>query len=509
MSLEKCDFSAAREASHLPALFDPAKSGPPGPSMQRLAAASLPIAGAVGRATDRIVPHLARGMRSTRRWVKQLFQQTAAPTDYGTVLSAAYPQVHTQIEKLIQEHGDAIHTALFDPEVKIFTYPGLAGVVGFKILNGVAVTMGAPLCEEKEFHALHAAYRQFCRKKNLSRMYMGVTNAFLEFARTAGFGLVDTGIEQSINPHHYILDKVAKKAGKNAANQKVTLHELNLKTEGDKLQLPLTALVEQACGERKGTQVFACAMQPFAAPTAMRWFYAMQDFGQGPQPVGLLTLLRTGQGRYAIDGCVQIQTLGKNKVNGNVTHVLHAHVLEHLKAHEPNCSFVSFGLTERAEVGPIENFPGWRRQLIQWGHRAFAPYLHSKGKFEFRGRYADTSMSSYLVLDPPRLGLAHMLASARSVHLPRREVGRLLWTQIRASLSASRLGQAGSRLGRIFGRWGKFVGRLFAKTSGQAAARPVEEETSMPLLPTKQVENASKRRDAKVAPGAPAAKKQI
>jgi hypothetical protein len=351
----------------------------------------------------------------------------------GTVVNTRYPGIHRQAQRLIGQYGTAVHTAYFDPEVQHFICPGIDGMVGFKSRSGIAVTMGAPLCAPADLERLNAAYRAFCKKRRMPRMYMGVTEPFLSLARGAGYGIVGTGEEQVVNPQIFTPDRGLRSSLKGAEKAGVKFSELDLQQDAD-LRVDLESMVKETLASRTGTQVYACEMQPFAAPTIMRWFYATQNLGQGPQPVGLLTLLQVGEGRYAIDNCVQLKTVGELKVNGNVTHALHCEMLATLKQEGENCTFVSFGLTENASPSEVSGFPAWRERLIRWGHAGFGDILHSEGKRMFRSRYTKAADPSCLVLDPPRLNLSHMLASMQAVHVSRRRTWRMLFTQAYTTL---------------------------------------------------------------------------
>ena len=351
---------------------------------------------------------------------------------------ASHPGIHAGIQKLISQHGCAIHASLFDPQVYIFTCPNIDGAVGFKKLSGIAVSMGPPLCASNDISQLTTAYRMFCKQNNMSRIYVAATGAFLNFARSEKYGLIETGKEQIVDVKTFSVSKSMTSYCKNAYNAGIRIHELAIPTDElldqlkfASLQHQLTTLANKAVERRKGTQVYTCGVQPFAAPTIMRWFYATQTIGnQHPMPVGLLVLLKIGHRQYAIDNCLQIDEIDGTKINRNVTHTLIIHMLKHIDA-----DFVSFHVTEIEKLGEITGFSRFQERIIRWGYGSFDKLLHSNGKQMFRDRYAkSTATPSYLVFDPPRLNMAHAFAPMQAVHVSRKKVVSLLFGKVRRLL---------------------------------------------------------------------------
>ncbi len=359
----------------------------------------------------------------------------------GVAVNASYPGVHAHIQKLISQYGCAIHASFFDPQVNIFICQNIDGVVGFKRLSGIAVSMGPPLCASNDISRLTAAYQMFCNKNNMSRIYMAATGMFLNFARSEKYGLIETGREQIVNVNTFIVSKSLASYCRKAYNAGVKIYELIAPESDDKsvvdqswfasMQHQLTILANKAIEKRKGTQVYTCDVQPFAAPAIMRWFYATQTIDhQNPQPVGLLVLLKTGYRQYAIDNCLQIDKVGDTPVNRNVTHALIVHMLKHI-----NADFVFFHVTEIEKLGEIIGFSRSQERIIRWGYKSFDKLLHSNGKQVFRDRYAKEATPSYIVFDLPKLDMAHALAPMQAVHVSRKKILSLLFDRVRRSSS--------------------------------------------------------------------------
>ena len=355
----------------------------------------------------------------------------------GVAVNASYPGIHAHIQKLIGQYGCAIHASFFDPQVYIFICQNIDGVVGFKKLSGIAVSMGPPLCAPIDIPQLIAAYQMFCDKNNMPRIYMAATGMFLDFARSEKYGLIETGKEQIVNVNTFVVSKNLASYCRNAYNAGVRLHELIAPENNDKsivdqswfasMQHQLTILANKAVGRRKGTQVYTCDVQPFAAPAVMRWFYATQTINNlDPQPVGLLVLLKIGHRQYAIDNCLQIDKVGDTPVNRNVTHALIVHMLKHI-----DTDFVSFHVTEIETLGEIIGFSRFQERMIRWGYRSFDKLLHSSGKHMFRDRYAKKATPSYIVFDPSKLDMAHAFALMQAVHVSRKKIVSLLLNRVR------------------------------------------------------------------------------
>ncbi|KZZ97711.1 hypothetical protein AAL_03675 [Moelleriella libera RCEF 2490] len=147
-----------------------------------------------------------------------------------TLVISAEEQI---LDESYDKYSRTFHMVLLDPNYKIFTSPKGYGSIIYKTAKHTLVVVGDPLCSTEDMHAILEELRQFRRSRKLRLAFMGVSDAFLQYAKQQRWASFEFGCERVINPMNN--DVLNKKAGKRMLSQNRQL--LDPKKGGLKMHL--------------------------------------------------------------------------------------------------------------------------------------------------------------------------------------------------------------------------------------------------------------------------------
>ncbi len=185
--------------------------------------------------------------------------------------------------------------ALLDPECSTFTYNGIDGFIGYRVIGRSAIVFGEPASADEDKLLLAEAFLLFCQENSLDFVYTMTGKQFailcqkeicpirMQFAYNL---TIDPGVDQLAKrgPHGVLLRKKIK----HALKEGVDIQEYQ--GGNPALESEITVMGRAWQSGRKGPQIYLAPLKIFDDPAGKRWLVAKK----GNETVGLLQLNQIG-----------------------------------------------------------------------------------------------------------------------------------------------------------------------------------------------------------------------
>ncbi len=184
--------------------------------------------------------------------------------------------------KQVRLWGDLNTDAILDPRCQTFTFPGIKGLIGYRIESNCAIVFGDPICAPADKLPLAQAFDNYCREKSLKVVYAIASAGFSDLAMQGCCNVsIQFGHKLIIDPSSNPLEKTGskgvllRKKVKHASNEGITVKEYI--PHDPQMELAIEHIGSAWLQARRGPQVYISHLSFFNDREGKRWFYAQKD----------------------------------------------------------------------------------------------------------------------------------------------------------------------------------------------------------------------------------------
>ncbi|CAI4214046.1 unnamed protein product [Parascedosporium putredinis] len=265
------------------------------------------------------------------------------------------------VENLISNYGDATNTSWLDDRYDVWRHEESGAAIGYAAVNGYALIMGDPLCDQRQFPLVVRKFLKDLRKvHDLRPIWLLVSPAIEEIlGGILGWRTFSCVAEDRLEVDN--MKKVAKKE-RQAEEAGVRIFETNLgEPVPEDLREKVDKRVEEWKANRTGKQVHITEVKPWQDVDHRKYVWAEDK-------------------------------------EGNVVALV---ILHRLAKMGVKCVTFGAGATKDIEIGT--NFNGLRAKILSRTYRTIAQQLKLAGKGEFREKFGTEDDPVYICY--PFMGL--------------------------------------------------------------------------------------------------------
>jgi lysylphosphatidylglycerol synthetase-like protein (DUF2156 family) len=316
----------------------------------------------------------------------------------------------THLIQTIRHWGSPISDAILNG-CKIFSLPGVEGIIGYHLMCGVAIVMGDPVCAlENRTHFVNG-FHQFCKQKNLKVVYAVVSKNFAEWALQNIYQVaIEFGEELSVDPQvdprkktgdHAVL---IRKKIKRALSEAITIHEHVL--QQPELEKAMEEVGVAWLKGRHGAQIYVSPIKLFSDRLGKRWFYAQKE----ERIIGVAALHQL----QARQGWLLNHLLTIDEAPPGTSELLIISILEKLA--QENYSLLTFGIIpgNHLEIKGLGKFSTW---LCQLGFKISQKIFRLQGRKKFWEKFQPHCESSYLLFSQSSISIFEVFALLRALNV--------------------------------------------------------------------------------------------
>ncbi len=319
------------------------------------------------------------------------------------------------VPDLVVRYGGPVANGLLDSRCLVFRTHEVRGVIGYRESWGCAVALGDPVCAPHDVPRMAASFRAECARRGMSTVYAAASAEFAAVLSARGGAALEFGTTSVVDPRRdpqsgargrELRKKVAR-----ASREGVVTHEYRPDRAGRDLALEraLEDVVARWLRARRGPQIYVARVRLFEPRFAgRRWWYARA----GEHVVGVLTLLRMeSRGGYLFE-----HLLAAPGAPIGTTELLAAGALATLAAE--GCRFATFGPAPSRELGAARNLGSGSESLARAVFSSASEVFHFDGRSRYQRKFQPERVEpSFLVFDPPRLGVRDVVGLIRAFNV--------------------------------------------------------------------------------------------
>lgn len=317
-----------------------------------------------------------------------------------------------QLVDKVRLWGGVATDAILDPNCKIFEDPAIDGIIGYRLESNHVVVYGNPVCPPEKSYALALSFESFCKEREWSSTYVGVTGSFADWAFKNICGIkVEFGHELYINPHSdprertgdnasLVRRKVRHAQKEGAFVQEYTDYDPDFEEALDKVR-------KKWLQARKGPQVHISPVRLFEDRTGKRWFYAKR----GEEIVGILVLNQL----QIRDGWLLNHIMFTPDAPHGTPELLVVMTLAALA--QEGCHFVSFGNASKNDIWEIKGMGKFSTWLAQTMFKLTRDFFHLDGHFKFWEKFHPEQQPSYVLIKESSIKMNQLLSLKRALNM--------------------------------------------------------------------------------------------
>jgi len=310
----------------------------------------------------------------------------------------------------VSRWGCSSSIALFDPACKIFSTPGIEGMIGYHTAWGCSVVYGDPVCAPENALALAGAFHNYSQEQKNKVIYITASEAFARKAIQGLCGaLMETNEELTLDPNSYPKQgsngRLLRKKINHADRDGVSVHEYLMKD--DILEQGMDEVGDVWLNKRTGPQIFLSHVHLFEERYGKRWFYALQD----GKVVGVLLLNRL----EAYGGWVLNLLMVTPDAPIGTSEYLVVSMLEALS--KEDCHYLSFGAATSAQLGEMMGVG----KLTQWVSKNLFNFtkkmFNLDGRRSFWEKFEPKKERSFVLFNRSGISFRDLLALSNAMNV--------------------------------------------------------------------------------------------
>ena len=311
---------------------------------------------------------------------------------------------------MLRQWGGVSTGGILDENCLYFTNSEIPGLIGYRLIDNIAVVLGDPVCAPEYKGPLSLAFKHYCSTQNTDFIYIIATEDFALWAKLhLNPVLIEFGatlfLNPSDNPYHHTGSqfKALRKKVHNCLHKGVVIKEY---TDNDiKIESAITDIVSNWQKARKGPQIHLCKPTPFKDKLGKRWFYALQ----GEQILGCLILTDIKSNNSWLLNNVMIR---ENSPNG-LSELLVVSALNVLESEK--CTSVTIGPVPRNQLGKVIGLNKFSHFIIQLIYKAAQYFFNLSGHETFWEKFQPCRQGSYLIFPNQNLSFTSIRALIKSL----------------------------------------------------------------------------------------------
>lgn len=305
----------------------------------------------------------------------------------------------------VRKWGGSTTDAILDPLSKIFTIPGVDGLVGYREAHGCAVVYGDPVCSDSQTKNLVQAFHAFCSNTQLKIIYLVISEEFGKWLIQHHFcnTLIEYGEELFLNPHDDPRKKegvhasLVRRKARHAIKEDVKAFEYTI--SDTQIEKGILEVGQKWLENRKGPQIHFSHVRSFDYRQGKRWFYAEKE----GKVIGVVILSRLDK----YPGWLLNHLMFNPEAPGGVPELLVVTALDTLA--KEGCNFVTFGTSPGKELGEIIGLGGFSKYVVKNVYNIANKIYHLDGKKGFWEKFDPQTKKTFLAFQDS-VGITEMLA---------------------------------------------------------------------------------------------------
>ncbi|KAL3441574.1 hypothetical protein BJX65DRAFT_299640 [Aspergillus insuetus] len=306
---------------------------------------------------------------------------------------------------------------ILDPSYRTFINKAQTAALSYKVLNGVAVVGGDPLCHPDLYAQLLAEFKGYRSKHNWGISFVGASEGFADYARRQHWKTVHFATERVLDP--MTNDILFERAGKrmivqnkqllDQAKADVTLRVYTPATgEDTQLEQKLLGIYNSWCearNQKSTAQAFITVYHPFDFRNLMTYIYTSAADGT-VNGFAALRWMGTTHG-YHLDPCIAAVSAPKGISD---LLVFAAMAFTNRRGY----SYLNLGCEPLESLGEIRGMTPALGRILRSIHNAVFQRLPIRGKRAYHNKFRPDPLQEaklYLVFSSSGLGLVRQLVA--------------------------------------------------------------------------------------------------
>lgn len=314
-----------------------------------------------------------------------------------------------QVAEYIKKWGGSASISLLDPKCEIFTHPGIAGAIGYHLVDNKAVAFGDPVCSIEEKPLLAQAFDAFAKEQAKDVIYIAASEHFSKWAmENVCQSMLETEEELIVDPAKYpkkgANGRLLHKKLNHAERAKVAIKEFDHQDEILKQQI--IEVEKKWLLARKGPQMYMSHIDFFAEGCGKRCFYAQQNGAL----VGAVFLTRI----EAHNGWLLYLLMSTPEAPGGTSESLVIRTLDQLTAE--GCQYFSFGLSAAERMGEIVGMSAFSAWVARMGFTLAKKIFPLDNRRKFWKKFEPVQQRSLILFSNPSIGFQEIRAIMKTVN---------------------------------------------------------------------------------------------
>lgn len=314
------------------------------------------------------------------------------------------------IPEYVRRFGGSASITLIDPSCQIFSTPHIDGIIGYRLESGCAIVFGDPLCLSTDLPLFVQAFHHYCEKQGWRIVYVGASGLFTRWAIEHGCGcFVEVGEELILDPFQNLLEGTKGRLLRNKVNQAhrtdLSIHEY--KENAPELEEAIQQVGAAWLKTRRGPQIYLSNVHLFAERVGKRWFYAKHD----EKIVGVLILHQLEARRgWVIQFLMRTPDapIGTSEqLVISIAEILHAE----------GCSFLSFGVAQRENLGEIKGLSAFSEWLARTVFKLAKRLFHLDRRRFYWQKFQPKAEPCYLIFSESKIRLRTVISLMRALNV--------------------------------------------------------------------------------------------
>ena len=316
----------------------------------------------------------------------------------------------TQIAEYVKCWGGAASITFLDSVYQFFSDPSIDGIIGYREAYNCAVVMGDPLTTEENKIPLAKAFKEFCKQKKLSIIYVTASASFAKQAYSfVSQALIEVVDELILDPQND--PKIGSKGrllrGKVSQGIRFGLTAHEYTSYNEQIEEELEEVGKSWVKNREGPQIYLSPVNLFSSRIGKRHIYAKYQ----NKIIGVILLHQIQASRGWL---LQLLLTTPDAPNGT-SEFLVSSVIDILK--KEGCQYLSFGSAQKTEMGLIKGLNKASSLLARFGYKAAKKIFPLDGRRKYWEKFSPLRAPSYVLFEKSYISFKEIGAIMKALNV--------------------------------------------------------------------------------------------